>query len=308
MKIITAGFGATDIDALACSVAYQELLTLQKVNSGIYINQDYTISVPEMVKDWGLPLNVSEEELLKQENEFVLVDFSDPHKLMINVDKDKIVEVYDHHFFGFENYWPKLIEEKAVIEAVGSCASLIWRAFKNKGLLAKMSLRSARFIYAAIISNTLNIQAGVTTDLDKEAVSDVVERCSLDEAWIGEYYRQIEKELLKDPINTIDNDTRLYEISNKTWVIGQLELWDAKDFVENNTALLEEFIASKEKNSADLGFLTIVSIKEGKNYIIPRDDESATILNSKLELLEQEGILLTKKLLLRKEIYKLLEL
>lgn len=306
MKIITSGFGNTDIDALACAIAYHELLALENQEVGILISQDYTVSVTASIKNWGLPTNATQEEAEATDTEFILVDFSDPHKLLIGVDKDKIIQIFDHHFFGFESFWFELLGDYAIIEAVGSCASLIWREYQVRGMLEKMSQRVARFLYAAVISNTLNLQAGVCVKLDRDAAADLKIRAGLPTNWIVNYYHEVEQTVLANPLPVIKADTRLYEINNETWVIGQLELWDGDSFISENFKQLQQFIEDAETENAKYGFLTIVSIKDGMNYILTKNEASKQVLAERLKLRKGKISLETNKLLLRKEIFKIL--
>lgn len=306
MKVITAGTGSTDIDSLACAVAYQEFLSLQREKVEIYISPKYTASVTNSIRKWVLPRIINADKLEVQEVEFILVDFSDYHKLLPFVDKNNVSKVFDHHFFGFEKHWQVLLGKDSIIEAVGSCASLIWREYRNAKLLEKMSQRSARYLYAAIISNTLNLQAKVTADLDLQAATDLVSRANLPKSFVADYYAEIESEVNNNPISILKSDTRLYGLNEQEWVIGQLELWDGKSFMNKFNNEVREFITSEENYQVDFGFITIPSIKEGINYIVPRNEQSKVFLTEKLSLVEVSGFLITQELLLREEIYKIL--
>lgn len=302
MKIITTGNGPLDLDALACAVAYSEFLQLQGEQALADVGEKLTASISKAIISWGLPEKVNAQDIT--DAEFVLVDFSGKENYLPGVTLEKIVQIYDHHFFGNEGYWFDRFGKKAVIEAVGACATLIWREFSEAQLLDKISLRAARLLYAAIISNTLDLKASLTTDLDRNAVADLEKRVQLGSDWIATYYAEVEATVLKSPIEILANDTRIYHIQEGNWTIGQLELWDGTFFVAQNEPELLAFIKKVNPETA-YGFITVPSIKDGFNLIIPKNEATVGKLREVLKLEKQGEIYRTDKLYLRKELYRL---
>lgn len=156
MTIVTSGGQSTDIDTLACGIAYGELLKLQGIEVKVALNPEFTESVTASIKSWGFSFLDLTQAKATPADDYIIVDYSNPAFVPEFVDIKKIRKLFDHHFFGFEKDW-EYLGTNAKIEPVGSCASLIWREWQAAGKLAEMSQVSARLLYAAIISNTLNL-------------------------------------------------------------------------------------------------------------------------------------------------------
>ena len=76
MKIVvTSGQPFTDIDALACAVAYAELLRLTKKDAVAILPGPLNKTITEKIRKWKL--NYSTKPYSKNAN-YILVDISDP--------------------------------------------------------------------------------------------------------------------------------------------------------------------------------------------------------------------------------------
>lgn len=307
MTIITSGAGQSDIDSLACSIALKELYDLQGTEAKIAINPNLTVSVTPTVIGWGLPEFGFDKYQAQAEDSFILEDFSMPLQVPSFVNLDKITRIFDHHFFSDADFWYKKIGKNAIIEAVGSCASLIWREWKDAGLLEKISQLSAKLLVTAIISNTLNLQAGVTVELDREAYEDLLVRSGLGADWAKTYYAELDAMVAGDPLTAITKDTHSYPFGTEKWIIGQLELWDSEVVVNRYLNELQAFLEQKIANAPEhkTGFLNLPDIKSGKNFIITAQDGIAAEKILKHFGGKLEGrVITTEKLLLRKELWQ----
>ncbi|MCL4387353.1 hypothetical protein M1307_03080 [Patescibacteria group bacterium] len=107
--IVTSGQLYSDIDVLACAIAYAELLRMEGKNSVAVLKGKPNKSVTATVKSWGL-------HYLKKPPKgiftFVIVDMSSPDYFSDFVDKEKVIEIYDHHQ-GFDNYWKEKLGNNA---------------------------------------------------------------------------------------------------------------------------------------------------------------------------------------------------
>jgi len=304
MIIITSGAKYSDIDVLACAIAYQELLTLLGKDSVAVLPGPFTESVPKTISSWKLPfLKELPVESSKEQLEYVLVDVSIPEVLPSFVEQAKITGIFDHHFFGFEKMWQERLGKDAIIEPVGSCATLIFEQWQQANLLDQMSELSRNLLYTAIISNSLNLQANVTTDRDRNAIRYLKDKISLGVDWVARYYHEIEVQVLKAPVAAIEKDLKIIKIADTTWTVGQLELWQSYDFLAQNKAELLEALG---KYNSKLGFISCPSIFEGCNHILALNRASELFLEDLLGLNFENGMARTKKLFLRKELLKML--
>lgn len=325
--VVTTGSRFTDIDALACVIGYKEIPQEEPL---AVITGPLNNSVSKTVRDWPL---VYKTKLVPGDYEFVIVDLSEAEQFPAFVQKEKVVEIYDHHF-GFEKFWRHL-GDKAKIEKVGACATLIWEELKKRKCGWEMRSESgsedkkcvkkpyhppspltpdtqltshphpisplaANLLYTAIISNTLNFQASVTTQRDKNAFIELTKFTNLPPEWIAKYYQEQEVSIYANPVLAISNDTKLQVIKGIRCAIGQIELWNSKNFIKEFPLEIE---AALRAFDIEHWFLTSPSISEGRNYIFTKSEIIKDLLRQVMPIdFFGTHVGLTKKLWLRKEI------
>jgi len=297
--VVTTGKDHTDIDGLACVLAFDELLKLEKKNSTAVCVGVFNYTITKMIREKPLKFD---KQFPSDETEFVVLDVSEPTHFPQEVVVDRVIELIDHHF-GFEDFWNRKIGNKAKIEPVGACATLVWEEYKKRGHLEKLSELSAELLAYAIVSNTLNFKASGTTKRDIEAFEDLIKRAKLECDWVRDCFKEQEKDILIDIQKAILTDIKIHELKNLSLevVIGQMELWDSKNFITNYQDQIEK-ILSGVKN--EYWFFTSPSIFEGKNYLFAKNDKIKDLLLKSIGAKFEGDIGTTDKLWLRKEILR----
>jgi len=227
--IVTAGSGYIDIDVLSCGVAYTELLNLQNKNAALVLMGEMNATISKSMRNWNISFKTGLEN--NKEKEFVIVDVSNPKYFSDFVDHSKIIEVWDHRY-GFEKNWLKKLGNASHIEAVGTCATLIWEEFEKQNLEHKISKLSANLLYTTIFAHTLNFQSFRSSIRDENAFKKLKNYINLPKNWLETYYDEIDAEIIKNPIDSMLNDTKEVKINKKMYSIGQLELWNANRLLE----------------------------------------------------------------------------
>lgn len=299
--VITAGEDFVDIDILACAIAYDELLKKEGKDNVVVLPGEFNKSITSDVKKW---ITRPAKKLESKDVSFVIVDISQPEHLAKFVETRRVIELYDHHF-GYEKVWQKIINGKIKIEPVGACATLIWEEYKKRGFANQISQVSARLIVTAIISNTLNFKASVTDKRDIKAYEELKRIAKLPRNWIEKYFEEQEASVFKNPQKEIINDTHVEKFPNldEKLIIGQIELWDSRKFINDFKSDIKKALESYKK---PLWFLTSPSISEGKNYIYCESEKVKKLLKEKLDVKFKKDIGTTKKLILRKEIKRII--
>jgi len=299
--IVTTGNLYIDIDGMACALAYKELQAKKGIDSEVVFLSEPNSTVPKTVKSWGLNYKSSVPKNNDNLN-FVIVDCANPKLMPSFVNLSKVVKVYDHHIFGEEKLWENY-KADVIIEPVGSCATLIWEEFKSSNLNGKISNVSANLLYTAIFSNTLNFNASVTTERDVLAAKELLRYTKLPGNWIRKYYEESEQQTFCDPKLAVENDTKVVDFPEKNIkiTIGQIEMWNSKDFILNNQNTIKDALVSF---GIDKWFLTAPSISESKNYIYTENNELKSLLAKTINADFDGNLGTTPKLWLRKEILK----
>jgi len=300
--VITSGGQYTDIDTLACGVAYKNLLDVLGKPNKLVLLGPVNESVSKTVKTWNYSFEASFEGSLA-DCSYVLVDISDPTYFASFVIQENIIELYDHRW-GFKGTWKQRLGTSSHIETVGSCATLIWEEFKKRGIEGKINTVSANLLYTAIVSNTLNFNAQITTPRDIKASEELKERTSLPPDWKEVYFNEIEAVVLKNPIEALKNDTKETTINGKKYKIGQIELWDSTKFTNNN---FETLLLTLTEGGDTASFITSPSISQGFNYILCAQKQIQDLLSKAINVKFDGSLGKTDKLWLRKEIIRELQ-
>ena len=159
MYIVTSGSKYLDIDAYAGIIAYAEFFRINGISAQAVSTAKFNNSITSTL----LNLDVKLDEYQKNDDDkYILVDISNEKYFDKIVDKSNIIEIIDHHI-GFEEYWKNKLGEKSHIEFIGSVATIIVELYEKNNILDKMSKEIAVLLMCAILDNTLNFKAKVTT-------------------------------------------------------------------------------------------------------------------------------------------------
>lgn len=297
--VVTTGKRFTDIDALACVIAYKEI---PSIPTAAVIPGPLNQSVTKDIRLWPLDFQKSLENC--PECDFVIVDVSEDSQLPSFVNKKKIIEIYDHHF-GFEKPWVEKLGDKAKIEPVGACATLIWEEFKKRKASGAskekfISPLAANLLYTAIFSNTLNFQVSLATARDKQAFDELKVFVDLPTDWIPRYYQDQQLQAYFNTERAVFRDTKIQDIKGMKCAVGQMELWDSKSFITEKKDEITPVLKSFE---TEHWMLICPSISEGRSYIFTKSQTLKDLLGRSLRIdFFGADIGITDRLWIRKEI------
>lgn len=298
---VTSGERFTDIDALACAIAYAELLRLEGKAAEAVLPGVLNSSCTAMVRAWPLEYRTAPSADVSG---YVVEDVSEPAHIAVCATPEKIVELYDHHF-GFQDMWRERLGAHARIEHVGACATLIWEEYKKRGFAERISPLCANLLAVAIISNTLNFGAQVTDARDVVAFEELKARIAMPPGWESRYFRELQEENLHgDAEENIKSDTKVIEApGHDPMVMGQMELWDGREFIPKHKAAIDRVLGSF---GVEDWFMSVPSISERKNYLYAPNAKMRDLLGRLIGASFKGDVGETDKLWLRKEIRKML--
>lgn len=287
MIVVTSGSKYIDIDAYASIIAYTILLNNINKNAIAVSTSVLNESIPSIIKD--IPFSLS-SYIPNEKDEFIILDISNPNMIDNVVIKDNIIEVIDHHL-GYERHW-KDIPYK--IELIGAVATLIYEKYLTLNKKELLTKDLCKLLIAAILDNTLNLKADITTKRDIDAYNDLMKIGNIDKNFYKEYFISCEKEILKDLNKSIYNDLKdTKEYSELTDYFGQLTIYNIEEILNK-----KELIKKAFKNYKSW-MINIISLKDEKSYIITNEKIKLTKLFNKNF---DKDILELNKFMLRKEI------
>ena len=299
MKVITSGPVYLDIDGYGGMIAYAELLNQQGIEAVAASTAPLNESVSKTVRTW--PVELVTDYRPSPDDEYVLIDVSEPEFFDRFVVQDRVTGVIDHHP-GLEEYWHQKIGERATIEFIGAACTLVFERWQAAELLDKMSTTSARLLLCGILDNTLNFGAKVTTDRDRQAYEALKPIAKLSDDWTAQYFQECQAAILVDPKAAVDNDTKVLDLKTSVQPIrvGQLVIWEAGPVLEQYSNVIAETLSA---NHSDW-FLNLVSVGEGRSYFYSGSAAAQKWLTDTLGVTFESDVAAADRLWLRKEIIK----
>ena len=156
-----------DIDVYASIITYADLLNQRGKAAKTYIPSAPNYSVPDELR---LPEWENAVFDFQPADEAIILDISNPEAIAKFVPDHQILEIIDHHP-GYEDYWHERIGNKAIIEKIGAVATSIFECWDYN----KMSPEIAKLLLGAILDNTLNFNADITTERDRQATNKLAQ-------------------------------------------------------------------------------------------------------------------------------------
>ena len=285
-----------DIDVYASIIAYADLLNQRGKAAKTYIPAAPNYSVPQALR---LPEWENTTFDFKPEDEAIILDVSIPAAINRLVPDNQILEIIDHHP-GYEEYWHKRIGNKAIIEKIGAVATSIFEWWGECWDYSKMSPAVAKLLLGAILDNTLNFNAKITTERDHQAANKLAKIAGTTvpefTAW---YFSEVSQNVIKNLEYSLTNDCKTVELplNKSALAFGQLTLWDAQNVVAQQDKIIQIM-----NSTYPAWLVSVICIAENKNYIIASPPEIRNYLTELLNLKTEGDWLTSNQLRLRKEI------
>ncbi len=292
----------TEIDGYASCLAYAELLNQRSKPARTFLAAEPNYSVPEDLRIRELE-NFTLD--LQPDDEAIILDISIPEVIAQYFPENQILELIDHHP-GFEDYWHTRLGDKAIIEKIGAVATSIYEWWGECWDYDKMPSKIAKLLLAAILDNTLNFNAVITTERDHAAADHLAKSASTTVAdFATEYFVSVSKTITNNLANSIQNDHKPFHIPALDLDIEcvQLTLWDGK-IIQDRTAEIYHEV----NNLGENWLCSILSISDQCNYILTNSPKVSKYLTQVLGLQSHGDWFISNRLWLRKEIFaRLLE-
>lgn len=232
----------------------------------------------------------------------ILVDASDLGGLEGKVAPEKVIEIIDHRKIHQADKFPNA---KTQIELVGATATLVAEKFMHAN--TEISVPSTTLLYGAIISNTLNFKATVTTDRDRKTAAWLNETAKLPEHFWKELF-MAKSDLSGNKLSErIYGDFNSVTIGQTTIGIAQIEMIGAKKLMdERKEEAVKILNALKKEKQWDMVFQSTIDLEESKNYLLTDDPKMQQLLEKALNVTFNGMIAERKDVLMRKQIIPLL--
>lgn len=207
------------------------------------------------------------------EDKIVLVDHNETDQRLDNLPQDQIIAIIDHHKFNVN--FNHAIKITAI--PIGSTNTIVYLKFKQYGFSIEPTL--AKLMLCAVLSDTVGLKSGTTTDKDREAVTGLAKTAGITDidGLTLEIFKAKSNISSLTPEQIVKNDYKIYEFAKKTF-IGQIETVEQAEVLANRKAeLLSAMEAVKKAEGFDLIFLAVSDILRVNTKLLLGGDEETAV-------------------------------
>jgi len=275
--ILVTAYESPDLDGTACAIAYGEFLTKKGDDVIIGLFGTPHREAQFVFKTFNIPKPQAAEKILTDETKVIILDASELAGINKNIKPANVIKIIDHRKVNDTEKFPNAT---AQIELVGSCATLIAEKFANEHI--EISEGSAALLYSAIVSNTVNFLANVTTERDRKMADWLLTKVKLPDNYIHDMFAA--KSQFTKPLKEVFvDDFATFMFAQKTLGIAQLEIVDGEKFVNNNRDEIQKSLNQlKNEQRLDYIFLTTIDVEKGGNTFVVVDEGTKVLLEKGL--------------------------
>lgn len=301
-EILITSYTNPDLDGVACAIAYAELLTKQGHPAIAGVFGTLHREAQFVFKTFHITPPENAESIIAAQTKVILVDASDTTGISEKIQSEQVIEIIDHRKVNRSDKFPNA---KVQIELVGAAATLIGEKFIETKIA--ISPESAALLYSAIVSNTINFQANVTTNRDKRTSDWLKTFITLPDDYTHEMFAY--KSRITGPLKEVFlQDFAKFTFGGKRISVIQLEIIEVDTFMDTHREEIKNALAEiKKENNLDMIFLTCIDIERGYNRFVAVDDASKELVEKTMGVTFANDIAQRNGIIMRKEITPLLK-
>lgn len=304
-EILVTGYIDPDLDSLACTFAYVYFLNKQGRRAVASISGRHHEEAEHVLKEYGIGLEVTTYNPEDFEK-IILVDASDLEAIDNRIKPEKVIEIIDHRRVNMADKFPNA---KVQIEKVGAAATLVAERFiKEKVDFTK---EIATLIYGAIISNTLNFKANVTTDRDLKVAKKLKDEFGFSDNFAHKMFLAKSDFSGEKAVEAVRGDFANfggYDFGNLKVGIGQIEMIGGQKLAEDNReAISRELNRIAKQKKLNVAFLSIVDLEANQNVFVVPTKKAENLLEKIFNIETKDQIAIRPGFIMRKEITPLIK-
>lgn len=206
-----------DLDGVACSLAYADLLTRTGTDADGRLFGTAQSEVSYFIDNLKISLSYETSEFDGGWQKFILVDASSMLGMPKAVRQSDVIEIVDHREGEPEKEFPRAIIQN---EMVGAAATLITEKFIKAFFNPKPD--HAKLLYGAIYHNTLNFSSPNTHQRDRDAFAWLEKFAGCNSRLTDEMFQYATHKILTDIPAALRQDAKKFNAGDM--VVGAYQL------------------------------------------------------------------------------------
>lgn len=273
--IAVFGHKNPDTDTICSAIVYSQFLN----DTGVAAHA-YALGKPNNETKFVLAhRHIQAPEIISSlpaESHVVLVDHNQAGQSIDGRDELIIDAVIDHHNVGdFATGYPLMMR----LEPVGCACTILHHIFEEKKYTPSKEM--AWLMISSILSDTIHFRSPTTTQDDKDAVEALNKLAGITD--LASYALDMftaKGDLGDMPIEEILKlDYKTFDMSGKNIWYGVMETTNPAYGLARKDELLQALQTTKEKDSLDYIFFSIIDIIKEQNYTLVLGDDEAEALS-----------------------------
>lgn len=304
-EILVTGYIDPDLDSVACTFGYTYLLNRIGERAVPSISGKHHEEVEHVLEEYGINFEIktyNPEDFKK----IILVDASDIEAIDKRIKPEKVIEIIDHRRVNMADKFPRADVQ---IERVGAAATLVAERFLKEKVDFTKDL--ATLMYGAIISNTLNFRANVTTDRDQKIAKILKDEFAFPDDFVHKMFLSKSDFSGDKVVRAVRGDFANfggYDFGSLKIGIAQIEMIGGKKLAEENKrAISEELKRIADQKNLDITFLSIVDLESNQNVFVVPTKKAEDLLEKIFNIKTQNHIAIRPGFIMRKEITPLIK-
>lgn len=276
MTTYIIGHKKPDLDATVSAMAVASFRSLRgdTQNPTAVISEPINPETEAVFKKFNLaPPQVITSANIKPDDKIILVDHNETEQRLDGLNQDQIIAVIDHHKINLNLNSPI----KITILPVGSTCTIVYLKFKQYNLPIEEGL--AKLMLSGVLSDTVGLKSGTTTDKDRQAVDGLSKISKIDDidGLTLEIFKAKSNISALTPEQIVKNDYKIFDFAKKTY-IGQLETVEQDEVLSAKKAdLLTAMQQVKQAEGVDYLFLAITDILKVNTKLLLLSDSEQTL-------------------------------
>lgn len=262
--VLVVGHKNPDTDAIVSAIAVANLKTAQGIAAQAVAQGEPNPETRFVLEKFGFEAPTVENVFAGRD--VILVDHSDKQLAPDDLDRARLVGIYDHHKLGGLKTDEPI---EVIVKPWGCTATIIHQAFSQSGVAIDPAL--AGLMLSAILSDTRVFRSPTTTEHDRKAVADLARIAGIAdiEAHGLSMLQAYNEEMAKlDDTALVGMDFKIFQMGSKRVGVAQLEAYDAMFLINRLAGLRHAMQQRQSTDQLDAMILAVTDVRRGGSTIL----------------------------------------
>ncbi len=263
--IFVVGHKTPDTDAIASAIAVAQLKSAQGIPAKAVAQGEPNAETRFVLEKFGFSTPPVQAEFAGRE--VILVDHSDVQLAPDDLDKARLVGIYDHHKLGGLSTDEPI---DVIVKPWGSTATILYEVFGQEGV--KIDGPIAGLLLSAILSDTRVFRSPTTTEHDKRIARELALIAGVSdlEAYGLQMLQAYNADMAKlDDASLVRLDFKIFNMGEFKVGIAQLEAFDADFLTQRLDGLRQALYEALADNKLDAMVLAVTDLnRDGSTLLV----------------------------------------